>query len=105
MKAIVYEKHGPTRSSSTQRDETVNSTESKSSNFIIRKPLLAYFVLSYTFFWGFLALIIAILGMLRLQPNALPAWAMSIIGILGSWMPNVAAVTVTGVLASREGIR
>jgi hypothetical protein len=29
----------------------------KSSNFIIRKPLLAYFVLSNTFFWGFLVLI------------------------------------------------
>jgi membrane protease YdiL (CAAX protease family) len=83
----------------------VNSTEQKSINFIIRKPLLAYFVLSYTFFWGFLFLIIVILGMLRLQPDALPAWAMPIIVILGSWMPNLAAVTVTGVLAGREGIR
>lgn len=83
----------------------MNSTERKSNNFIVRRPLLAYFVLSYTFFWGFLVLIIAILGMLRLQPDALPAWAMPIIGILGSWMPNLAAVTVTGVLAGREGIR
>ena len=79
--------------------------ERKSNNFIVRSPLLAYFVLSYTFFWGFLALIIAILGMLRLQPDALPAWAMPIIVILGSWMPNLAAVTVTGVLAGSEGIR
>lgn len=83
----------------------MNSNKQKSNNIIIRKPLLAYFVLSYTFFWGFLALIIAILGMLRLQPDALPAWAMPIIGILGSWMPNLAAVTVTGVIAGREGIR
>jgi hypothetical protein len=83
----------------------MNSTERKSNNFIVRRPLLVYFVLSYTFFWGFLALIIAILGMLRLQPDALPAWAMPIIGILGSWMPNLAAVTVTGVLTGREGIR
>jgi membrane protease YdiL (CAAX protease family) len=45
------------------------------------------------------------LGMLRLQPDALPVWAMPIIVILGSWMPNLAAVTVTGVLAGREGIR
>jgi len=66
---------------------------------------LAFFVLSYTFFWGYLALIIGILGMLRLQPDAVPAWAMPIIVILGSWMPNLAAVTVTGVLAGREGIR
>jgi CAAX protease family protein len=83
----------------------MNSTERKSNSFIVRKPLLAYFVLSYMFFWGFLALIIAILGMLRLQPDALPAWATPIIVILGSWMPNLAAVTVTGVLAGREGVR
>jgi len=83
----------------------VNSTEQKSNNFIVRRPLLAYFVLSYTFFWGFLVLIMVILGMLRLQPDALPTWAMPLIVILGSWMPNLAAVTVTGVLAGREGIR
>ncbi len=83
----------------------MNSTESRSNNFIVRRPLLTYFVLSYTFFWGFLVLIIVILGMLRLQPDALSAGAMQIIVILGSWMPNLAAVTVTGVLAGREGIR
>ncbi len=83
----------------------MNSTERKSNTFIVRRPLLAYFVLSYTFFWGFLVLIIAILGMLRLHTDEVPAWAMPIIVILGSWMPNLAAVTVTGVLAGREGIR
>ena len=83
----------------------MNSTERKSNNFIVHRPLLAYFVFSYMFFWGFLALIIVILGMLRLQPDALRAWGMPIIGILGSWMPNLAAVTVTGVLAGREGIQ
>jgi membrane protease YdiL (CAAX protease family) len=83
----------------------VNSTEWRPNNFIVRRPLLTYFVLSYTFFWGFLVLVIVILGMLRLHPDALPAWTMPIIVILGSWMPNLAAVTVTGVLARREGIR
>ena len=83
----------------------MNSIERKSNKFIVRRPLLAYFVLSYTFFWGFLALIIAILSILRLQPDALPTWAMSIIVIFGSWMPNLAAVTVTGVLSGREGVR
>jgi membrane protease YdiL (CAAX protease family) len=62
-------------------------------------------VFSYAFFWGFLALIVVILGMLRLQPDALPTWSMPIIVILGSWMPNLAAVTVTGVLTGREGVR
>jgi membrane protease YdiL (CAAX protease family) len=85
-------------------DGTVISTERKSNSFIVQKPLLAYFVLSYTFFWGFLVLMIVILGILRLQPDALPAWVVPIIVILGSWMPNLAAVTVTGVLSGREGI-
>jgi membrane protease YdiL (CAAX protease family) len=83
----------------------VNSNERKLSNFIIRKPLLAFFVLSYMFFWSFLVLVLIILGLLQLQPEALPSWALPIIVILGSWMPNLAAVTVTGILAGREGIR
>jgi len=83
----------------------LNSTEQKSYNCIVRRPLLAFCVLSYTFFWGFLVLTIVILGMLRIQLDALPAWAMSIAIILGSWMPNLAAVVVTGVLTGREGIR
>lgn len=91
--------------SSAQRDGSVKSTGQKSNNLIVRNPLLAYFVLSYTFFWGFLVVIIIILGMLRLQSDEVPAWAMPIIGVLGSWMPNLAAVTVIGVLSGREGIR
>jgi membrane protease YdiL (CAAX protease family) len=81
------------------------SIEQNANNLLARKPLLAYFALSYTFFWGFLLLIIVILVMLRLQPDALPAWALQMIIILGSWMPNLAAVTVTGVVAGREGIQ
>jgi membrane protease YdiL (CAAX protease family) len=83
----------------------VNATELKSYSWIIRRPLLAFFVLSYAFLWGFLVLMIILLGMLRLRPDAMPAWVMPIIVILGSWMPNLAAVTVTGVLTGREGIR
>jgi hypothetical protein len=96
-------KNMASRGPSIRGDETGNSSKQKSSTFIICKPLLAYFGFSYTFFWGFLVLIIVILGMLRSPPDALPAWAMPIIVILGSWMPNLAAVT--GVLARREGIR
>jgi membrane protease YdiL (CAAX protease family) len=81
------------------------SIEQNGNNLLARKPLLAYFVLSYVFFWGFLVLMIVILGMLRIQLDTLPAWAIPIIVILGSWMPNLAAGSVTGVLAGREGIR
>jgi membrane protease YdiL (CAAX protease family) len=81
------------------------SIEQNGNNLLARKPLLAYFVLSYAFFWGFLVVIFVILRMLWLQPDVLPAWAMPMTVILGSWMPNLAAVTVTGVLAGRQGIR
>ena len=104
MKAVVSEEYGP-QDVLQLKEMRLNSAEQKSNNVIVHRPLLAYFVLSYTFFWGFLVLIIVILGLLRLQPDALPAWAMPIIVILGSWMPNLAAVTVTGVLAGRAGIR
>jgi uncharacterized protein len=104
MQARVYEKHSPPDGLQL-KDEAVNSTDRKSNNLIVRSPLLAYFVLSYTFFWGFLVLVIVILGMLRLQPDALPAWVMPIIVILGSWMPNLTAVIMTGVLTGRKGIR
>jgi membrane protease YdiL (CAAX protease family) len=104
MKPIVSEKYGPPDVLQLKKMR-LNSAEQKSNNVIVRRPLLAYFVLSYTFFWGFLVLIVVILGMLQLQPDALPAWAMPMIVILGSWMPNLAAVTVTGVLAGRAGVR
>ena len=83
----------------------MNSTRWKLKNFLVRRPLLAYFVLSYMLFWGFLVLVIVIFGMLRIQLDALPAWTMPTIVTIGSWMPNLAAVTVTGVLAGRKGIR
>jgi len=104
MKAIVSEKYSPPDVLQLKKMK-LNSAERKSNNVIVRSPLLAYFVLSYTFFWGFLVLIIVILGLLRLQTDALPSWLMPIIVILVSWMPNLAAVTVTGVIAGREGIR
>ena len=83
----------------------MNSTRWKLKNFLVCRPLLAYFVLSYMLFWGFLVLVIVIFGMLRIQLDALPAWTMPTIVTIGSWMPNLAAVTVTGVLAGRKGIR
>jgi hypothetical protein len=52
---------------------------------------------------GISFLAIVVLGALRLQPDVLPAWAMPIIVIPGSWMPNLAAVTVTGFLQVVKG--
>jgi membrane protease YdiL (CAAX protease family) len=83
----------------------LNSNVGKSNNHIVRGPLLAYIVLSYIYFWGFLALVMVILGILRLKPDSLPAWTLPVIVISGSWTPNLAAVSVTGMLEGRKGIR
>lgn len=56
----------------------MNSIERRSNGVIVQRPLSAYFVLNYTFYWGALVLVVVILAMLRLQPHALLAWAMPI---------------------------
>ncbi len=81
-------------------------TPARSSlNLFARRPLLMYFVLAYAFFWGFLILVFLILGLLGLSPSVLPGWVFSCFSIIGSWMPNLAAVTVIGLTLGREGNR
>jgi membrane protease YdiL (CAAX protease family) len=74
-------------------------------HLFIRKPLLSYFLLSYAFFWLFLILILVITSLLRIPLTSLTAWNMTLFGIIGSWMPTLAAVIVTGAGAGREGVR
>ena len=74
-------------------------------SFIARKPLLAYFVASYAFFWLALILFSAVVTASGLKMDALPAWAMPLIQITGSWMPTVAALIVTGITEGRGGIK
>jgi membrane protease YdiL (CAAX protease family) len=74
-------------------------------SFIARRPLVMYFVLAYVFYWLFLVGVLAVLGLLGLKLNALPRWVMPLLTVLGSWMPSVAAVIVTGLLDGRAGIR
>jgi uncharacterized protein len=83
----------------------MNTPARSSNNLITRRPLLLYFVLAYAFFWGFLILILLILSMLGLSPTTLPGWLFSVFNIIGSWMPNLAAVTVIGLTIGREGNR
>jgi len=82
-----------------------NSPKQEANNLLARKPLLAYFVLSYAFFWVFLIAVGVISGVLRIPLATLPAWVMSVIVILGSWMPNLAASVVTGAGEGKEGIK
>jgi uncharacterized protein len=74
-------------------------------NIIARKPLLLYFVLSYAFFWLSLILFITVVTVSGLKMDSLPAWALPLIQITGSWMPTVAALIVTGVTEGRGGIK
>ena len=75
------------------------------NSFIRRRPLLTFFVLSYAFFWLFLALTLAAIGLAGLKPDDLPAWALPAIRIIGAWMPSVAAALVVGVLEGGVGVR
>jgi len=73
-------------------------------NFLVRRPLLAYFVLSYLFFWMVLGLFGAVVvGALHLDPNNQPG-LLSFIRIAGSWMPSLAAAIVVGAIEGREGV-
>lgn len=80
------------------------TTDWAQKNFIIRKPLGAYFVFSYVFFWLFLALFVVVLNTFHLKPDTLPSWLIPLVTILGSWMPTLAAVLVTGILEGHMGI-
>jgi membrane protease YdiL (CAAX protease family) len=76
-----------------------------SNNLFARRSLLMYFVLAYAFFWGFLVLILLILGLLGLSPTTLPGWLFSVFNIIGSWMPNLAALTIIGLTVGAAGNR
>jgi uncharacterized protein len=81
-----------------------NSAEQKVNNWLACMPLLAYFVLSYTFFWLALTLFAVItLEMLHLNLNQAPG-LVSLIQIIGSWTPSLAAAIVVSALEGREGV-
>lgn len=79
------------------------TTDWAQKNFIARKPLLTYFVFSFVFFWLFLALFVAVLNIFHLRPDTLPSWLIPLVTIVGSWMPTLAAVIVTGILEGSGG--
>jgi membrane protease YdiL (CAAX protease family) len=93
------------------------AANSKSETFVHKKdtsnmkrlvqsrPLLTYLVLSYGFFWLFLALCAVVLLSLGLNPATLPSWLSPLLTIVGAWMPTVAAMTVTGILDGRAAIQ
>jgi uncharacterized protein len=83
----------------------MNTPARGSNNLFTRRPLLMYFVLAYAFFWGFLILALLSISLLGLSPATLPGWLFSCFNIIGSWMPNLAAVTMIGLTMGTAGKR
>jgi membrane protease YdiL (CAAX protease family) len=79
------------------------TTDWAPKNFVARKPLLAYFLFSFVFFWLFLALFVVVLNIFHLKPDTLPSWLMPLVTIIGSWTPTLAAVIMTDTLEGSGG--
>lgn len=76
----------------------------KKQSFLVRRPLLAFFVLSYLFFWVALGVFGAVvIGVLHLDPNNQPG-LLVLIRIFGSWMPSLAVAIVIGAEEGREAV-
>jgi uncharacterized protein len=70
----------------------MTSTEKKS--FLVRYPVLSYYLMSCVFFWSLLLLFgVIVVGALHIDPSAQP-WTVWIVTILGSWMPSLSATIV-----------
>lgn len=77
---------------------------SEKQSFLVRRPLLAFSILSYVFFWVILGLFGAVaVGVLGLDPNKQPL-LLSSVRIVGSWMPSLAAAIVIGAGEGREAV-
>jgi uncharacterized protein len=74
-------------------------------SFIKRRPLLAFFVLSYAFFWLIMTLVILAIGLSGVKQEDIPSWIPDSIGIVGAWMPSLAATIVTLKLEGGAGVR
>jgi uncharacterized protein len=76
------------------------------SSIIFRRPLLMYFIFSYTFFWLLLVLFfVIVVGLLKVDMASLPAWLIPLLTIIGSWMPSLAATIVTRTCEGWGGVR
>jgi uncharacterized protein len=73
-------------------------------SFLVRHPVLWFYLMSCVFFWTLLGLFGAIVvGALHVDPNAQP-WTVWIVTILGSWMPSLAAAIVVRTTQGPEAV-
>lgn len=68
-------------------------TASEQKRFLVRHPVLSFYLMSCAFFWTLLSLFGAIVSGLHVDVNAQP-WTVWLVTILGSWMPSVSAALV-----------
>ena len=79
-------------------------TTSEKKSFLVRHPLLSFYIMSCAFFWTLLTLFgVIVVGALHIDPNAQP-WTQWIVMILGSWMPSLAAAIVVRATQGPEAV-
>jgi membrane protease YdiL (CAAX protease family) len=82
----------------------VSMTTAEKKSFLVRHPLLSYYLMSCSFFWTLLILFGAIVvGALHVDPTAQP-WTVWIVTILGSWMPSLSAAIVVRATQDPEAV-
>jgi membrane protease YdiL (CAAX protease family) len=79
-------------------------TTAEKKSFLVRHPVLSYYLMSCAFFWTLLILFGAIVvGALHVDPSAHP-WTVWIVTILGSWMPSLSAAIVVRATQGPEAV-
>ena len=79
-------------------------TTAEKKSFLVRHPVLSFYLMSCAFFWTLLILFgVVVVGALHVDPNAQP-WTVWIVTILGSWMPSLAAAIVVRATQGPEAV-
>jgi membrane protease YdiL (CAAX protease family) len=79
-------------------------TTPEKKSFMVRHPVLSFYLMSCAFFWTLLILFgIVVVGTLHVDPNAQP-WTVWIVTILGSWMPSLSAAIVVRATQGPEAV-
>lgn len=79
-------------------------TTAEKKSFLVRYPVLSYYLMSCAFFWTLLILFGAIVvGALHVDPSAQP-WTVWIVTIIGSWMPSLSAAIVVRATQGPEAV-
>jgi uncharacterized protein len=79
-------------------------TTAEKKSFLVRHPVLAYYLMSCAFFWALLILFgTIVVGALHVDPSAQP-WTVWIVTIIGSWMPSLSAAIVVRATQGPEAV-